>query len=55
MLRQGMAASQVIVEEGGSPVMLMLRLKVADKKIAEVETQVTRPQQGRAPLQHQDH
>ena len=47
---QGMAASQVIVDEGGSPVMLMLRLKVADKKIAEVETQVTRPQQGRAPF-----
>jgi hypothetical protein len=28
--------------------MLMLRLKVADKKITEVETQVTRPQPGRA-------
>jgi len=40
--RQGVAASQVIVEESGSPVMLMLRLKVVDKKIAEVETQVTR-------------
>ena len=37
-----MAASQVIVEEGATPVMLMLRLKVADKKITEVETQVTR-------------
>ncbi len=43
-VRQGVAASQVIVEEGGSPVMLMLRLKVADKKITEVETQVTRKQ-----------
>jgi hypothetical protein len=41
-VRQGVAASQVIVEEGGMPVMLMLRLKVADKKITEVETQVTR-------------
>ena len=41
-VRQGIAASQVIVEESGSPVMLMLRLKVADKKITEVETQVTR-------------
>jgi hypothetical protein len=40
--RQGVAASQVIIEESGSPVMLMLRLKVVDKKIAEVETQVTR-------------
>jgi hypothetical protein len=45
---QGMAASQVIVEEAGTPVMLVLRLKVADKKITEVETQVTRPQPGRA-------
>ena len=43
-VRQGVAASQVVVEEGGSPVMLMLRLKVADKKITEVETQVTRKQ-----------
>ncbi len=41
-VKQGVAASQVIVEEGGAPVMLMLRLKVVDKKIAEVETQVTR-------------
>jgi hypothetical protein len=41
-VQQGVAASQVIVEESGSPVMLMLRLKVVDKKIAEVETQVTR-------------
>jgi hypothetical protein len=43
-VKQGVAASQVIVEEAGSPVMLMLRLKVVDKKIAEVETQVTRSQ-----------
>jgi hypothetical protein len=41
---QGVAASQVIMEEAGSPVMLMLRLKVADKKITEIETQVTRKQ-----------
>ena len=41
-VRQGVAASLVILEESGSPVMLMLRLKVADKKITEVETQVTR-------------
>jgi hypothetical protein len=41
-VREGAAASQVIVEESGIPVMLMLRLKVAHKKIAEVETQVTR-------------
>ncbi len=42
--REGVAASQVIVEENGSPVMFVLRLKVADKKITEVETQVTRNQ-----------
>jgi len=41
-VRQGVAASQVIVEESGMPVMLMLRLKIADKTITEVETQVTR-------------
>jgi len=41
---QGVAASQVVVEEAGSPVMLMLRLRIADRKIAEVETQVTRSQ-----------
>jgi hypothetical protein len=41
-VRQGVAASQVIVEESGAPVMLMLRLKIADREIAEVETQITR-------------
>jgi hypothetical protein len=41
-VRQGVAASQVVIEEKGMPVMLMLRLKVADKKITEVETQLTR-------------
>jgi hypothetical protein len=39
---QGVAAAQAIVEEAGMPVMLMLRLKVANGKISEVETQVTR-------------
>ena len=39
---QGVAASQAIVEESGAPVMLMLRLKITGRKIAEVETQVTR-------------
>ena len=43
-VRQGLAASQVVVEEGGMPALLMLRLKIAGKKIAEVETQVTRTQ-----------
>jgi hypothetical protein len=45
---QGVAASQAIVEEAAEgqshPVMLVLRLKVADGKITEVETQVTRSQ-----------
>lgn len=41
---QGVAGSQVIMEEAGSPVMLRLRLKVVDKKITEIETQVTRKQ-----------
>jgi len=41
-VRQGVAATQAIVEESGVAVMLMLRLKIAGGKIAEVETQVTR-------------
>ncbi|HEX4137865.1 MAG TPA: hypothetical protein VHY84_24865 [Bryobacteraceae bacterium] len=41
-VRQGVAASQVVVEEGGSPALFVLRLKIAGKKITEVETQVTR-------------
>lgn len=41
-VRDGVAASQDIVEESGMPVMLMLRLKIRNRKIAEVETQVTR-------------
>lgn len=40
--RQGVAAAFAIVQESGMPVMLMLRLKVADGKVTEVETQVTR-------------
>jgi hypothetical protein len=43
-VRQGVAASQVVVEENGSPDMLMLRLKIVDQKITEIETQVTRNQ-----------
>jgi hypothetical protein len=39
---QGTAASQVMVQESGMPAMLVLRLKVVDKKITEAETQVTR-------------
>ena len=43
-VRQGVAASQVVMQEAGAPVMLTVRLKVADRKISEIETQVTRKQ-----------
>jgi hypothetical protein len=43
-VRQGVAASQVIVEAAGSPAFLVLRLRVAGKKITEIETMVTRTQ-----------
>jgi hypothetical protein len=42
--QQGVAASQVVVEEAGSPELLVLRLKVAQKKITEIETMVTHTQ-----------
>jgi hypothetical protein len=42
--RQGVAATQAIVEVAGSPVFLVLRLKVAGKKITEIETMVTHNQ-----------
>ena len=41
---QGIAASKTIVEESGSPVLLQLRLKIVDRKIAEVETMTVRSQ-----------
>jgi hypothetical protein len=40
--REGVAASHVVVEENGTPVMLALRLKIENKKITEIETMVTR-------------
>jgi hypothetical protein len=43
-VREGVAASQVVVEEAGSPVLLVVRLKVGGGKIAEIETMVTRSQ-----------
>lgn len=42
--RQGIAATEVIVEESGAPAFLVLRLKVANRKIAEIETMVTHSQ-----------
>jgi len=41
-VRDGQAASHVIVEEGANPVMLALRLKIVNKQITEIETMVTR-------------
>ena len=41
-VRESTALSHVVVEESGMPAMLVLRLKVADRKITEVETMVTR-------------
>jgi hypothetical protein len=41
-VREGVAASHVVVEENGTPVMLALRLKIKNKKITEIETMVTR-------------
>jgi len=43
-VREGVAASHVIVEEAGKPVMLALRLKIVNRKITEIETMVTRSQ-----------
>src|SRR5512145_2982617 len=40
--RAGMAGAAVVVEEVGAPVLLVVRLKVVDHEIAEVETVATR-------------
>jgi hypothetical protein len=40
--RAGMAGSMVVVEEVGAPVRLVVRLKVVDHKITEIETVATR-------------
>jgi hypothetical protein len=41
-VRDGVAASHVIVEENGTPVMFALRLKIANRQITEIETMVVR-------------
>jgi len=41
-VREGVAASHVVVEENGTPVMLALRLKIKNKEITEIETMITR-------------
>ena len=40
----GAAAAFVVLDEGESPALYVVRLKVVDKKIAEIETQITRGQ-----------
>jgi hypothetical protein len=40
--REGMAATGTLVEEVGAPVILVVRLKVVDRKIAEMELVATR-------------
>ena len=44
-VREGTAAVHAVVEEGGTPVLLAARLKVVNRRIAEVETIVVRSQQ----------
>jgi hypothetical protein len=41
-VRDGQAASHVIVQANGNPIMLAVRLKIVDKKVSEIETMVTR-------------
>jgi hypothetical protein len=40
--RQGIAGTDVVVEEGGAPILLVVRLKVEGEKITELETVATR-------------
>ena len=41
-VREGSAVSYLVVEEAGSPVLFVLRLKIAERKIAEIETMAVR-------------
>jgi hypothetical protein len=43
-VQQSTAASLVVLEEGGSPALFTLRLKIANQKISEIETMVVRTQ-----------
>lgn len=40
--REGIAGSDVVVEESGAPVLLVVRMKIQDEKITELETVATR-------------
>ncbi len=50
--REGMTGADVLVEEVGAPVMLVVRLKVVDAEITEIEPVATRSRARRAHLQH---
>jgi hypothetical protein len=52
--RAGVAATEAIVEEAGSPAFLALRLKVAGRKITEIETMVTHNQKQGALFKPED-
>jgi len=41
-VRAGVAGTHTVVEENGPPVLFLVRLKVSDRKLAEVETMVVR-------------
>ena len=41
-VRESTTVTHAVVEEAGMPVLLVLRLKIADRRITEVETMVTR-------------
>jgi hypothetical protein len=43
-IRDGVAVSFLVVEEGTSPVLFVMRLKIVDKKISEIETTAVRGQ-----------
>ena len=43
-VRDGVAVSYLVVEENNSPVLFVMRLKIVDKKIAEIETTAVRGQ-----------
>jgi hypothetical protein len=43
-VRQGVAVSFLVVEEGTSPVLFVMRLKIVDNKISEIETTAVRNQ-----------
>jgi hypothetical protein len=42
--REGVAGADVVVEESGAPLLLVLRIKVEDDEITEIETVATRSQ-----------